>query len=457
MAFLQDLLSSNKIIINRICMNSEQPNPDPSETPPETPIETGRVITPLKRPFFLKRKVVFVPILLIALLLVASVIAYVVMRAQEKDTSETPSQSQITTDPKDTKPTVDSIYAYSDANLVAINPETKESVVVDTAIDGESYSAGLGSTTPLTAPNFRAAVYVKDNTGWVATGTEKRTFYSLPEAAKKTGFYTLYLSAWSSDSTKIAFAIEFMCPERGSTCTAADEDKNVPGIYVYDLVTEKASRVQAPSVMQWLPESSKLAYFDDSSDPGKLFLNDTTAGTIETVVTKKFGFGTQASISDDAKKILYTAGVNGTQSAATFISNIDGTDQKTLKTSSFADLQWPKFLPGSNSDYAYSKRKEIKCYEGTGGCVSASLHIVKGGADKKIVEDIDSKVIGFYKNQAIVVVSDGAVGLSPNNPAPYKAAVSLVDLNSSSVSKIYEKVTQKNGDVDMQISIRVSE
>lgn len=436
-------------------MTPEQPNVNQSETPPEPRIETETGITPPKKAPFWKRKAFFIPISIFVLLL-AGGITYAVMSAQKKDSAQTSSQQAANTS-ENTASDIDTLYAYSDANLVAINPETKEFEIVDKAIDTESNDANLGSTTPLTAPNFQTAVYAKDNTGWIITGTEKKTFYSIPETAKKTGFYTLYFSAWSSDSTKIAFAIGFMCPSFGSTCTEASEDKSVTGVYVYDLASEKASKIQATGALQWLPSSTKLAYFDDSTTPQKLFLNDTAAGTVSTSATKDFGFGTQASISDDAKKIIYTAGVNGTESAATFIANIDGTDQKTLMTSTFADLQWPKFLPGSNSDYAYSKRKEIKCYEGVSGCVSASLQVVRDGVDKKAVEDIDSKVIGFYKNQAVVVISDGQVGSSPNNPAPYKATVSLVDLTSFSVSKIYEKVTQKGGDTDMEIKLRIGQ
>lgn len=188
-----------------------------------------------------------------------------------------------------------------------------------------------------------------------------------------------------------------------------------------------------------------------------MLLNDTADGTTATAATKSFGFAPQVSISDDAKKILYSAGVNGTESAATFISNLDGSDQKTLKTSTFADLQWPSFLPGSSSDYAYSKRKEIKCYEGTSGCVSESLQIVKAGQDKKAVEDIDSRVIGYYKNQAVVGISDGQNGRSPNNPAPYKATISLVNLDTFAVTKIYEKTSPKGGDVDLTIKLRISQ
>ncbi|MES2630988.1 MAG: hypothetical protein V4611_03445 [Patescibacteria group bacterium] len=430
-------------------MIPEQQNSDQLETPPEAHIETKKT-APSRR-----RKVVLIIISSVVLFLLAAGTTYTVMALQNKDVSTETSQVA-TTDEDEIKPTVDNIYVYSDANLVAINPETKEFAIVDTAIDGESGNANLGSTVPLTAPDFQAAVYTKDNTGWIVTGTEKKIFYSIPETAKATGFYSLYLSAWSTDSTKIAFSIGFMCPIYGP-CTEASEDKSVSGVYVYDLITEKASKVQSTGVIQWLPQSTKLAYFDDATTPQKLLLNDTTAGTTSTAATKNFGFAPQASISDDAKKIIYSAGVDGTESAATFIQNIDGSDQKTLKTSNFADLQWPKFLPESNADYAYSKRKEIQCYNGTSGCVSASLQIVKGGEDKKAVEDIDSRVIGFYKNQAVVVMSDGQVGLDPNNPAPYKATVSLVDLTSFKASKIYEKTTQKGGEVDMQIKLRIRE
>ena len=427
--------------------------PEQTETPPEI----DQLSSPPKKVSFLRRKAVLITISVIIFLATAGA-AYVLVFAQKNNPTAEAPQSQATTDDKDdTKPLVDTIYAYSDSNLVAINPQTKEFVIIDTAIDAESGNANLGTTTPLTAPNFQSAVYIKDNTGWTTTGSDKKIFYSIPDAAKKTGFYTLYLAAWSSDSTKLAFSIGFMCPMFGSTCSDSSEDKSLTGVYVYDTATEKTTKIQATGVIQWLPGSTKIAYFDESTTPSKLLINDTVTGAMTTAATKKFGFGPQISISHDAQKIIYSAGTNGRESSAIFIENINGTDQKTLKTGSFADLQWPKFLPGSSSDYAYSKRKEIACYGGGSGCVSASLHIVKNGEDKKAVEDIDYKVVGFYKNQAVVVISDGQVGISPNNPAPYKANISLLDLNNFALSKIYEKVTQKGSDTDMQLKLRIGE
>jgi len=437
-------------------MNPDQPNPFDTNTQPEVPAEqTPPLISPKKTPLF-KRKGFLIPVLILIFLLLAGGATYAVVSLQKDDTPKTSTQTD-TKETEDTKATIDNIYVYSSAELVAINPETKEFVVVDKALEGESSNASFGSTTPLTAPNFKSAVYIKGNTGWIVTGTEKKTFYSIPDTAKNTGFYTLYLSAWSSDSTKIAFSIGFMCPPYGSPCNEESEDKNLTGVYVYDVATNKTSKARATGVLQWIPGTSKLAYFDDATTPQKLLVNDTSTDTTAVLATKSFGFGTQASISDDAQKILYTAGVNGTESAATFISNIDGTEQKTLKTSSFADLQWPKFLPESSLNYVYSKRKEVTCYENVTGCVSASLHVVKDGQDKKAVEDIDYRVIGFYKNQAVVVISDGQIGLSPNNPAPYKAGIYLVNLDSFSTSKIYEKVSQKGGDTDLQLKLRIGE
>lgn len=423
-------------------MNPDQPNLSQPETPP-----------PEKKPFFLKRKAVLIALIAIVLLL-AGVLLYFFIFAQPKDTTKT--NSQATDSLPTTTPTSGTIYAYSDGQLLAINPDSKEFVIAENKIDAESGSTNAGSTIPLTAPDFQSGAYVKDNAGWLITATDTKNFYSIPDTAKKTGFYSIFLSAWSSDATKLAFTVEFRCPPEGNnTCKDSDEDKTITGVYVYDKNTNKVARVQATNVIGWIPKTTKIAYFDDTLEPHQLSINDTALGTTTKSGSLDFGFAPQLSFSDDGTKMIWTAGVHGTESAATYSANLDGSNQKTLLTASFADLQWPIFLPGSESDYAYSKRKEIKCYEGTSGCVSESLNIVKNGQDKKAVEDIDSKLIGYYNNQAVVVISDGQNGLSPNNPAPYKAGVYLVDLNTFMTTKIYEKTVQKGTTSDMQINLRI--
>lgn len=351
------------------------------------------------------------------------------------------------------------IYFDYEGTLLAVKPDTKEVTTIDTGIDGNSGHAEYGSTTPLTSPDLHSVAYVKDNAAWIATGEEKAKFFTPAVTGDAVSLYTTYLSAWSSDSSKLAIAVGFMCPvvdvPSSVVCKEDSVDKDAIGVYVYDVATKKTTKLSTSSVIQWLPGTTQLLSFDDTTTPKTLSSTDVNSNKTSVISSQQFGFAPQSSFSFDGKKALYAIGVGGTQSSEIFISNIDGSQRQSLKTGAFAELQWPQFLPNSDSDYIYSKQQKIACYGGGTGCVNFSLQLVKNGEEKQLIESASDKVIGYYNGSAVVVSGDGQNGLNPNNPAPYKTQLKLINLDSLEATTLYEKSTPKSNDADGRLYLRI--
>lgn len=331
------------------------------------------------------------------------------------------------------KEQVKKIYYSDNTKLYSVNPSDKKITEIDTAVTSNGGAVGYGSQSPLMAPDFLKVAYIKNNEVWVKEDLSNPKKIEQPTPKKTAGFYSWYISGWSSDSSKFTYSINFDCGMGSADCDETDEDKNATGIYWYSLNSGKSTKLSIPRTDMWLPNSQKVVYFSKVNNLSYLHTYDVLSKEDKVITATPFeGLEPQIAFSDDATKMIYSYGPPSGGVSRIVIANADNTNQKIQKEGKWAEYQWPRFVKGSTSDYVYSHSEEWACPGGTGGCPKMILYSVVAGATKNL-GGIINHITGFWDATTIIVLR------GYNYDAAKTRTLSLVNVSdSSSVVNLYE-------------------
>ena len=327
---------------------------------------------------------------------------------------------------------VKKIYYKDSDNLYSINPTDKKIEEIDT---------GLANSTSSVLMSFDQlkVVYVKDGEVWLKQdGSAQESIDQVaPNKSLTIGEYEWIVTGWSSDSKNFVYSVSFSCGMGGDGCSASDEDTDATGVFWYSLASNKSTKLpiaKGDYNDSWIPNSSKVVYMELVDDVNYLKTYDVlTKKTATLTSTGWAGLQPQFSFSDDGTKLIYAYGDSngGTTASRIIIANADNSDQHVQKQGDWAEYQWPKFIPGSTSDFVYSQSEKHDCSDGHGTCPRKYLYSVIGGKTTKVVEII-SNVVGFVSGGQAITLRGYAYD------APYTRTISLVNLLTSTVTDLHE-------------------
>ncbi len=363
-----------------------------------------------------RRRVIIIAACVVVLLAASVIAVFIVLRENDasKDGNQKTVETSMTDSNEDSSKASEQerrIYfaegsTWNNLTLYSVEPYSKDLKKIDEGLRAGSGAAGAGSDSPLNSPDFLKAAYIKDDNIWLAG--ERLTPEKIEQPSITTtgvGYYTQYLTAWSSDSNRLVYVIRFSCPIHSSTeCSQDDENEELTGVYVYDLSKRDSLKLPISNAEQWIPRTSKIVYFEtnpENSNQENMRAYDLETNLDEVISVAPFGFGVQLTFSDDGSRIIYSEGVNGTQASEMVAADTDNSNQTFLERGTWAQLQKPLFLSNSTNNYVYIEQVSELC-DGGGLCPRSQLTFVVDGK-LSTAGDVRSGPIGNFDDYVVVL------------------------------------------------------
>ncbi len=325
----------------------------------------------------------------------------------------------------------ENIYFEDNGSLYGVNIKTKNVKKIDDNLSSGYGGLGAGVETPLNSFDFSKVAYVKNREVYIYDGTNS-TKINQPDTTGKA--HHSYLISWSPDTKFLVYRIQlvYLLGE------VKPSGPNVDGVYLYSLESGKSVKLPIETAVSWVPGSSKIAYLKDIEEDDDIYETwtyDIASGKNEILSKSSISNVSQIEFSYDGSKILYNTYDRNSEVVRIIIANIDNSNQSTVLSGRWADVQSHFFVKYSDSSIVYQKQETTSCNGRTVDHMDGSCYVnylMVSGDDTKY-EEVE-RVFGPYDENNVIVATHSIPESS------YTPKLMLVNLKTGGKTVLYNAV-----------------